>query len=1137
MRKKWTYVAIVSMMLGVAPVFTGCVDTDEPAGLEELRGAKAELLRAKAQVQLALAEVEAANARYRDQEAAWMKAKADYEAQVAREKELQNDLLEAKNEIEKQKAQAEYDAYLEEMARQKEKLDAQLAVDLKNLEADMKKAELNLETIRQELELAKLSGTEATQATIAALQADVETAYVKLYGGYLPATNTSTSTTEEWWGESTTTTTTEGRKKVIGALPEYYYAKKAEQEALAYQAQGFDCTIKKNKDGSYTVTAKTEGTDWTGTLSAYVEQARAELDAANKLLTDLETYGDKEVEGTDWKAEVEKLQAEIKSLEQDLSVQLAQLDQAHTTPAYLEALRAVEGTWKLDETFEVVDADSDGVDDKTGLVEGVDYREAGKVDGKTQYEVNVTKGALQVLEDAKKALKRAQRTAKLSFDAFEAETEVTATMTAAMNDAVEELNDELPTSTPAKDQYKVPTKFAYDAKKDFNWELLNENNKQIIATREDEPKAVKNVMTKLDKWITIVDKATIDPYTSGQAEAELKRKEADKKAAQDAYDGAVKNWEILVGIVSEKKAHSVPATDLTTSAKTYSTAFTALEKAIKDWNDAQTTAYDNAKKAGEDKWTFELQQAAMYDDATDVPGFDRGGFNTYWENLLRTDADLATSSQFQSKIDEYCGDGENAANISLEVWNGINAYVEYEKRVDATGRKEQILKDAKDVLTNSANENYFNKNDKYSQPLSDAKSALDKAVWTGTGEGDARILPLTEAIKAFNEDAKDYAQVIANADMQAINRLIGIADKTTGEYSGFTSISDSKYYNNDAEADATTGKKVYTINITDITTDEINNATKTKYNAGKIGNEEAGVYALRMESLEVFGMNQACYVQPSRDNIEDDIAEQGADKPLYYKDVDGDGYNETLVTYQMAYEASFAYALFKAEDALKVTQQKIDAADDLKALSAELVAAKEALKKSIDEQYTAAFGELETAVTTADADLAKKQEALDAEDAKFNAIDVEIAKLQAQIKAENELLETLQLAAWKYLGITWPEEGTQKPGNLDPVTMPDYSDPSGLKYDPECFAEQLQNAIEYQKLVVADAEKNLALAQAEYDKAAATGYNGSDLAAMYVQAADAKRKTAEEAYTRALTALQNALDILAGSDATEQPAE
>ena len=30
MRKKWTYVAIVSMMLGVAPVFTGCVDTDEP---------------------------------------------------------------------------------------------------------------------------------------------------------------------------------------------------------------------------------------------------------------------------------------------------------------------------------------------------------------------------------------------------------------------------------------------------------------------------------------------------------------------------------------------------------------------------------------------------------------------------------------------------------------------------------------------------------------------------------------------------------------------------------------------------------------------------------------------------------------------------------------------------------------------------------------------------------------------------------------------------------------------------------------------------------------------------------------------------------------------------------------------------
>ena len=275
MRKKWTYVAIVSMMLGVAPVFTGCVDTDEPAGLENLRGAKADLLRAKAAVQEALAKVEEANARYRDQETAWLKAKTDYETQVAREKELMNDLLEAQNEIEKQKAEAAYQAYLEELARQKELLDAQLAADLKQAEADMMQAEINLEALRQELELAKISGTEATQATIAALQADVEAAYVKLYGG----TETITIPGSGWWKPSTTED-----KPVIGAIQEYYFAKKAEQEAMAYQAQGFDCKIVKVMDpksgiwtGEYEVTPKEEGTDWTGTLAAYVERAQGEL--------------------------------------------------------------------------------------------------------------------------------------------------------------------------------------------------------------------------------------------------------------------------------------------------------------------------------------------------------------------------------------------------------------------------------------------------------------------------------------------------------------------------------------------------------------------------------------------------------------------------------------------------------------------------------------------------------------------------------------------------------------------------------------------------------------------------------------------------------------------------------------------
>ena len=78
MRKKWTYVAIVSMMLGVAPVFTGCVDTDEPAGIENLRGAKAELLKAKAELELAKIELVKAQAAHELANANRQQADADY---------------------------------------------------------------------------------------------------------------------------------------------------------------------------------------------------------------------------------------------------------------------------------------------------------------------------------------------------------------------------------------------------------------------------------------------------------------------------------------------------------------------------------------------------------------------------------------------------------------------------------------------------------------------------------------------------------------------------------------------------------------------------------------------------------------------------------------------------------------------------------------------------------------------------------------------------------------------------------------------------------------------------------------------------------------------------------------------------
>ena len=52
--RKWTYLVAALLMGGATATFTSCIDTDEPAGIEQLRGAKAALIQAKADYQAQL---------------------------------------------------------------------------------------------------------------------------------------------------------------------------------------------------------------------------------------------------------------------------------------------------------------------------------------------------------------------------------------------------------------------------------------------------------------------------------------------------------------------------------------------------------------------------------------------------------------------------------------------------------------------------------------------------------------------------------------------------------------------------------------------------------------------------------------------------------------------------------------------------------------------------------------------------------------------------------------------------------------------------------------------------------------------------------------------------------------------------
>ena len=182
MNKKFlSAVLFGALMAGSSVTFTGCIDNDEPAGIENLRGAKAELLKAKAAVETAKvayvnAQTAQANAEARRLEAVALQAELK-----AKEMELDNALTEAQNAEKIAAAEAkvaEIQAKLEQnkLNWEKEKLECEtnLAYAQKAYEDAMKALELSKEFLSdQELAVLKTVQGKLTAAKNAIYGYDV----------------------------------------------------------------------------------------------------------------------------------------------------------------------------------------------------------------------------------------------------------------------------------------------------------------------------------------------------------------------------------------------------------------------------------------------------------------------------------------------------------------------------------------------------------------------------------------------------------------------------------------------------------------------------------------------------------------------------------------------------------------------------------------------------------------------------------------------------------------------------------------------------------------------------------------------------------------------------------------------------
>ena len=158
-----------ALMVGTG-TFTSCIDNDEPAGIEQLRGAKAELIRAKAAVEAAKVAQVQAEAAVSQAQAEMIKAEAQAVALMAQLEKAQSEAEIARIEAEIAQLQAETNAYIQQA------------------EAAAKLQEVEYQKALVELEALQFALTQEEQAVVASVAQAYESKlakYNELYVEYL----------------------------------------------------------------------------------------------------------------------------------------------------------------------------------------------------------------------------------------------------------------------------------------------------------------------------------------------------------------------------------------------------------------------------------------------------------------------------------------------------------------------------------------------------------------------------------------------------------------------------------------------------------------------------------------------------------------------------------------------------------------------------------------------------------------------------------------------------------------------------------------------------------------------------------------------------------------------------------------
>lgn len=357
--RKWTYLVATLLMAGTTATFTGCIDTDEPEGIAELRGAKSEFIKAQAAVELVEAELR--KAQVAEQELvnaglALQNKSAEIDLQL-HELDIQlKQLLIEKEEAATAQAKAEAEAAIAKAEADKTKWENEKALIVEQYKEKMllaetatAKAQEAYKQAMEQIEASKLLLTDEEQARLNGVQAQVayaKQAMDKAMYGYSTTVIKRILSSEV--ANSTTTTNPDESTETNSSTTKYYVYLITEdptQSADGYKAG----SLKKLQEQLASYSDIVANNNLEAVLDNALKNAEFALEMTQKYADNLKAILDNEYTTVaDWEAEVKKLEEEIaaaKVKEQQYNIEKGKLEVAN--PKLISDLQATSNKLEI----------------------------------------------------------------------------------------------------------------------------------------------------------------------------------------------------------------------------------------------------------------------------------------------------------------------------------------------------------------------------------------------------------------------------------------------------------------------------------------------------------------------------------------------------------------------------------------------------------------------------------------------------------------------------------------------------------------------------------------------------------------------------------------------------------------------